>query len=77
MTGKFIHVVHQCNQPDASAQGIGSVWECECGKQWQSYETTRYGYYAGWFWSNRPPVIFQAKPTRWQRCVARIKGENK
>jgi hypothetical protein len=75
MAGEFIRVVHQCHRPDASAQGIGSIWRCECGKEWTSYETYGAGYYAGWYWSNRPPIIFTSQPSNWQLFINRLKGK--
>jgi hypothetical protein len=71
VTGEFIKLVHQCEKPDVEKQGLGSIWQCECGKQW----TSRYFRdFTGWYWSNRPEIIYTKELTIWQKLTNRLRG---
>lgn len=73
MNGEFIKVIHQCETPNANEQGLGSIWKCDCNKEWTSAYDRDLGKF--WYWSNRPPIIYKTKPTIWQSLIALIKGE--
>lgn len=73
MAGEFIKIVHQCDTPEAENQGIGSIWKCDCGKEWTSYYDRDFG--IRWYWSNRPPMIYKTTPTKWELLFNFIKGK--
>lgn len=75
MTGQFIKIVHQCEYPNPDEQGLGSIWKCECDKEWISTYGRDLGKF--WYWINQPKIepIFHYEPTFWDKIINKLKGE--
>lgn len=51
MRGRWVKKAHECKHPVAGSRGVGSIWECKCGKRWEilrkqmvgPYEHVRWG----------------------------------
>ena len=74
MNGKIIKEVHSCGLlwPEPTDYAIGTVWLCDCGKEFTLRYAAQRVPTPWWYWSNAPQ-----KPKRTNRLIALIKGENK
>jgi hypothetical protein len=62
MSGEFIYRPHTCDTPDEYKQPKGTIWECECGKQFERVRSRGRVPYPYWVWSNAPE---KPKKKRW------------
>lgn len=75
MTGQWIDKKHACWLGDIDTQGVdrNSIWECECGQQWQYGGSGQYGD-SWWRYPVEPFLMPETHPVKQMTGWDWIKG---